>query len=103
MHDDPDHAQKCVPTDIQVYTPRGQHFSSHVEYLEPKAFIFRKYALVYFEHIDFGAVPGFLAGAFVFWKKRVFFFKRVLFLSHVLAVVFPGRGLCFLEKRGSFF
>ena len=35
----------------------------------------------------------FLAGAFLFWKKKV------LFLSHVLAVVLPGRGLCFLEKE----
>jgi len=97
LHDDPDHAQKCVPTDIQVYTPRGQNFSSHVEYLEPKAFIFRKYALVYFEHIDFGAFPGFLAGAFVFWKKRV------LFLKSCASSGFAWQGPLFSGKRGSFF
>ena len=29
--------------------------------------------------------------------------KEGPFLSHVLPVVLPGRGLCFLEKEGPFF
>ena len=35
------------------------------------------------------------------WQGPLFSGKRgSFFLSHVLAVVLPGRGLCFLEKRG---